>query len=96
MAQNLVMVVKIRIADLKKLLKEDYVQGIPDFLLRDESKKFVDNIRQLVRRSIDQHHSSDPEVRQEALQAAEESLNSLELEVHELLQSKLWRYLSQV
>lgn len=94
--QNLVTVVKIRLVDLKKIVNEEYVKGIPDFLLRDESKKFIDNIRQLVRRSIDQHHSNDPETRQEALQAAEESLNSLELEVHDLLEVKLWRYLSQV
>lgn len=82
---------KIIAHEIKALLKEDLVRGIPDFVLSQVASDTTENMKRHLRRFINQS-SSDPTKQRQMLSAANEMLEELEKEIKELLEEKLMSF----
>lgn len=83
---------KIRVGDLKKIVHEEYLRGVPEFVLQEASGKFVDEIRKHIKKHIMLVKRNPADVR-EAMDSANDVLNDLEQEVNELLEQKIWQFI---
>ena len=79
---------KIIYQEVKALLKEDLMRGIPDFVLSQIASETSENLRRHLKRFINQS-ASDPTKQRQMLVAANEVLKELEKEVKDLLEDKL-------
>ena len=79
-------------SEVQKSLNEDYARGIPDFALSNVAAGTVDNMRQHMKRYINQM-SRDPAKQRQMLAAANLTLEELEEDVKQLLEDKLLDFL---
>lgn len=83
---------KLRIGDLRQIISEEYLRGVPEFVIREETRKFVDGIRQQLRRHVFMT-MGNPVMERENLAAANEVLTELEAEALKLVEQKLWKFM---
>ena len=88
--------VKVRVGDLRKVIREEYLRGVPEFVLRQATTKYVDEIRQQIFRFISTNKSSQPQDRRNAIEAANEVLEELERKVNALLEDHLWSFVQRI
>lgn len=88
--------VKVCIGDLRRLIREEYLRGVPEFVLRQATTKYVDDIRQQVFRYISSNRSATPEDRRNAIAAANEVLEELETKANALLEDQLWSFVQRI
>jgi len=79
-----------------KRISESYLRGAEDFQFKEATRKFVDEVRSFVQRSILIDKSTSKEEQQDAIAAANEAMKELEDETNALLEEKLWRYTEHV
>jgi len=87
---------KMTIDELRSLIREEYLQGVPEFVLRQATERYVDEIRQHIKRFIVVSKSRDATQQRESMTVANKVLEELEEEVHELLEAKLYQFVRQV
>ena len=87
---------KVKLGTLRKMIREDYLKGVPEFLFHDATADFVAELRKHITRYILQHHSDNPTTRDEAIKAMHEVLLSLEEEVNASVEDKLYEFVSKV
>ena len=85
---------KIRFGDLKKIIHEEYMRGVPEFVLREVTHQYVEEIRKHVQRHILATKKS-PNDSREAIDTANDILKQLEIEANELLEAKLWQFMQR-
>lgn len=73
-------------------LNENYARGIPDFALSQVASSTVENMKQHLKRHINQM-SADPSKQRQMLAAANLVLEELEVDVKQLLENKLLDFL---
>lgn len=78
--------------EVNNLLKEDYARGIPDFALSQVASKACDDLMQHLKRHVSQV-SQDPVKQRQMLQSANVVLQDLEVEMKELLEDKLLKFM---
>ena len=81
---------RIKLGELKSIVREEYLRGVPEFQLTEATHKFVGEIGQLVKRHIQTTRPSETQAR-EALVKAEEVLAELEEETNALVEEKVWK-----
>jgi len=81
--------------EVKSLLKEDLVKGIPSFVLSQIASETTETLKMHLKRHIIQVASS-PSKQREMYAAANESLEEFEKELKELLEEKLSFFLRNV
>jgi hypothetical protein len=81
---------------LRKIIREEFMRGIPDFALKQATEEFVDEIRRNMKRYILTNKSSNKQEQKHAFHAAEESLKSLEKKVNDLLDEHLYMFIRDV
>lgn len=84
----------IKIQELRQLIKDEYLRGVPEYALRDLTKRYVDSIRELVGRHIEMT-TKDPIQTREAIEATTEVMASLEEDVNQVLEEKLWQFMQR-
>lgn len=77
---------------MKKVLKEEFLRGVPEFVLREAVHKYVQDVGQQIKRHITMTHGESGPQRT-AIDVANEVLKELEDETYELLEQKIWQYL---
>ncbi len=82
---------KVRVKDVRKIVREEFMRGVPEFVFREAVDKFVEEIRQQLKKHI-LVVKKDPTDQREAIRIANETLKELEQEAYELLENKLWQY----
>ncbi len=87
---------KVRVGDLRKAIREEYLRGVPEFVLRQATTKYVDEIRQQIFRFIMMNKSQTPADQREAQAAANQVLEDLESKANDLLEDSLYQFIRQV
>jgi hypothetical protein len=82
-------------AEVRSVLKEDYARGIPDFALQQVSSNAADELKQHIRRYIEMT-AHDPVKHRQMLGAANRVLEELEVDMKELLEEKLLKFIRSV
>ena len=81
---------------IKKLISEEYLRGIPEFVLRQATEKYINDIRQQLTKFVLLSKSEDAIQRKEALDSMNDTLDSLEEKANQLMQDELWAFTQQV
>lgn len=77
-----------------RLIKEELLQGVPEFVIRSASEQLVETIRGHIKKQIFSTKKNGAEQRH-AIQEANELLAELETEVNKLVKNALWRYIQR-
>jgi hypothetical protein len=76
-------------------VNEDFMRGIPEFVLRQATEKYIDEIKQQVFKHILGYKSHSEAERVASISAADEALSELENEVNDLLENALRYFMQQ-
>lgn len=87
---------KVRVGDLRKMIREEYLRGVPEFALRQATTKYVAEIRQQIFRFILANKSQTEVDQRAAMQAADQVLTELEEKANDLLEDMLYQFVRQV
>lgn len=87
---------KMRVGELRQLVREEFMRGVPEWALREATKKYVDEIRQYVKRFIMMNKSETNIDQQEAMAIANEVLEELEDKAYNLLEDQLYQFIRRV
>lgn len=86
---------KARLGDVRRIIREEYLRGVPEFALRQATTKYVEEIRQQIKRYIITVKHTPAEQR-EAFAVANEVLEALEEKANDLLEDQLWSFVRNV
>ena len=87
---------RLRAGQLRRVIREEFLRGVPDWALRQASKDFTEEVRQYLKKFILMNKSETPADQREALAAANDVLDDLEEEAYELLSDKLYQFSRRV
>ncbi len=87
---------KITVDELKKIVREEYLRGVPEFVFREATKRYVEEIRKHVKTFILQNKSNDFIAQRDAIDTMNDVMESLEEEMNALLEDKLFTYVQNV
>jgi hypothetical protein len=85
---------KVSLKELRQLVREEILRGIPEFAVRDAARRYADTIRQHVKRHITMTVKSPVDL-QEMLDASNQVIHELELEATELANNKLYQFMQK-
>lgn len=85
---------KITEADLRKIISEELLRGVPEFVIRQASSDCVDRVRQHVTRFIQQRAENQIHAR-ELTKLANQLLEELEDEMYDLIEDKLLAFVQR-
>jgi len=86
---------QVKLGDFRRMIREEQMRGIQEFAVREASRKFVADLRQLLRMHVQMTRHSDHESR-DVLEKSEEMLLELENEADKLASEYLWRLLQRL
>lgn len=83
---------------MKKSLKinEDYLRGVPEYVFKEETSKFVENIKKHIFNFMAQNTSVTPQQQRESYLAAEGALEILEEKVNNCVEETLWTFTQNI
>ena len=80
--------------DLRKIIKEELLRGIPEFVIRQASEDCVNRIKQHIKRFV-QTKAQNPTHARELLMISQRITDEMEDEIFKLVQDKLWQFIQQ-
>lgn len=87
--------VKIKVTDLRKIIREEYMKSVPDFVLKQATSTYVDTIRKHIQRYISLKTRNPVDAR-DAITIANESLKNFEDEANQLLEDHMWQLVQKI
>lgn len=87
---------KARLGDVRKVVREEYLRGVPEFVFREATHRYVAEIRTHVKKFIMQNRSEDFIAQREAIDAMNDVLEKLEDDANNLLEDALFQYVQSV
>jgi hypothetical protein len=87
---------KVRVGDVRRVIREEYLRGVPTFVLRQATERYVDEIRQHIKRFILMNKSVTDIDSRSAIAAANEVLDELEEKANDLLEDQIWSFIQKV
>ena len=87
---------RARLGDVRSVIREEFLRGVPEFAIRQETEKYIEGIRKQVFRYILSNKSNTEDDRRHALAAANEMLVDLKEKTDELLEDALYNFMRQV
>lgn len=85
---------KIEEHELRQIIREEYMRGVPEFMLRQASSDCVERIKQHINKYI-QLKAQNPSHARDLRVMASSILSDLESEIYDLIESKLWQFMQQ-
>lgn len=85
---------KLSMREVRRLIREEFMRGVPDHALRTVTKRYVDDVRRLIFSSIIAS-KSDSSSQRSAMASANVTLEELEQRCNDLLKDQLWTFLRQ-
>lgn len=85
-------IVKLTLDEIRALVHEELLRGVPDFAVREATRKYVCELKQHIIRHISMTRGSTIATR-EAMGAMNETLKEFENEVNDLVEEKLWKFM---
>ena len=86
----------ITCGEIRKLIREEYLHGVPEFVLRQATEKYVDEIRKYIIRFVLTDKSNTGSDQRAAIAAMNDVLEELEEKANDLLEDQLWNFLRRV
>lgn len=87
---------KVKLGELRHLIREEYLRGVPEWELRQDTSEFVDRIRDRITKFILINKSQDAMERQEAIAAMHTVCDELEEKVYDVLEDQLFNFTRKV
>ena len=87
---------RVKVRELKKLVREELLRGIPEFVLRQATERYVEEVRNHLKRFIMMNKSEDPRAQREAIASANDMLEKLEEKSFDILEDQLWMFLRNI
>lgn len=87
---------KARLGDVRRIVREEYLRGVPEFALRQATTRYIDDIRQQIFRFILANKSDTSVDQRQAIAACNEVLEELEQKANDLLEEELYNFIRQV
>jgi hypothetical protein len=88
--------VKITVGELRHLIKEEYLHGVPEWALRQDTTDFVDRLKQRIKGYIMLQKSENPNDQREAIAAMNDVCEDLEEKVYDVLEDALFNFTRRV
>lgn len=86
---------QVKMKTLRRIIREEFMRGVPEFVIRQAADDCVERVRQHVEKFVQGRAQSQAEARQ-MMQVANETLADLEDEIFQTVQDKLWAFVQQV
>lgn len=86
---------KLSVRQLKNLVKEDYMKGMPEFVLRQAADNCVNDVKKHIVKGISMRAKNATEQR-EMIAAANVVLEELRAELYAKLEDKLFQFLQEI
>ena len=87
---------KITVGELRSLIKEEYLHGVPEWALRQDCTDFVNNVKERVKQYVLLNKSENPSDQREAIQAMNDVCKDLEDKVYDVLEDALFNFTRRV
>ena len=87
---------KITVGELRGLIKEEYLHGVPEWALREDTSKFVDQIKERIKKFILLNKSENPSDQREAIAAMNDVCDDLEEKIYDVLEDALFNFTRRV
>lgn len=85
---------EIKIKDLKTLIQEEFMRGVPEFELQEATHNYIQQIKNRVKKHIEQTSNSPSQAREKHV-AMSEVFAELESDVNDLLEDKIWSFMQR-
>jgi hypothetical protein len=85
---------KIKVAELRQLINEEFMRGVPEYILHDATHKYIETIRLYLQRHIAMTQK-DPVGQRETIELANQVLEKLEKTVNQNCEDSLWQFLQR-
>ena len=85
-------VTKISIKDLRRLVREEYARGIPDFVTSNAASNCSEEMKRHLVRYV-QQKAADPRTQRELLGRANSSLDEMEKEIKEVIEKHMMQFI---
>lgn len=87
---------KIKVRDLRKLIREEFLHGVPEWRLRQDVSDFVDVIKSRITDFVLINKSDNSLDRQEAINAMNDVCVELDAKVYDVLEDQIWNFTRKV
>ena len=82
----------ISIQDLRRLVREEYARGIPDFVTSNAASNCSEEMKRHLVRYV-QQKAADPRTQRELLGRANSSLDEMEKEIKEVIEKYMMQFI---
>ena len=83
---------KISIKDLRRLVREEYARGIPDFVTSNAALNCSEEMKRHLVKYV-QQKAADPRMQRELLGRANSSLDEMEKEIKEVIEKHMMQFI---
>lgn len=80
----------------EELINDDYMRGVPEFVFKEATRKFVQEIKKHVETHVLLDKSNDKEEQLDAISSMNDVMEDLETTVYEVLEQKLWSLMERM
>lgn len=87
---------KVKLGTLRQLIKEEYLHGVPEWQLRQDTHEFVNQIRDRIKSYVLVNKSENNLDQQQAFSAMNDACDELEDRVYDVLEQELWSFTRRV
>ena len=87
---------KIKVGDLRQLIREEFLHGVPEWRLRQDVSDFVDVIKSRITDFVLINKSDNSLDRQEAINAMNDVCVELDAKVYDVLEDQIWSFTRKV
>lgn len=87
---------KVRLGAVRKLIREEYLHGVPEWALRQDTTDFVDQVRDRIKQFILLNKSENPSDQREAIAAMNDVCDTLEEKLYDVLEDALFNFTRRV
>lgn len=89
-------VMKMNVSELRSVIREEYLRGVPEFVVRQATDRFIDDIKAEVIKYVLAHRSRSVIERERVLDEMSEHLDDLKADVNDLLDEKLYAFVQSI
>ena len=87
---------RMTVRELKQIISEEFLHGVPEWRLRQDTTEFVDTIRNRIKTFILLNKSESGADQREAIAAMNDICDELEEKVYDVLEDGLFNYTRRV
>ena len=87
---------KTTVGDLRKLIREEYLRGVPEFVFREAVSDFIEDIKRHVTTFVNVHKADNFIEKKQAIESMQDALDKLETEVNAQVEDALWSFIQNV